>query len=316
VLSAPIAILIAVAGARIWALRSRVIKGTAMAFFTCLSFMVVRVAFANHQTYVSGRDFLPALTTWLSDHPKARLWTRASIQNEMDLRFGYRFSDPVHQHLGSPGYGSVIDASFWELHREGDFVLVQPDWLQFSALYPAVDRRKLKLATLLHGPYSTATIYEVKPLPRSHGSHFLSDDDPVRITQPLGALQWDQSFDGSTMLLNGVPYDKGIGTHSGSEIVFAIDGHYKVFSADVGLDDTADRTPGSVVFAVYADGKLMGQSPVMRWDSPTVSLQIDVTGVSELKLVVEDAGDGNVWDHADWANATISDGSTEPLHSE
>jgi beta-galactosidase len=54
----------------------------------------------------------------------------------------------------------------------------------------------------------------------------------------------------------------------------------------------------------------------MHWESPAMPLRIDIAGVSELKLVVEDAGDGNVWDHADWANAVISDGLTAPVRLE
>jgi lysophospholipase L1-like esterase len=32
---------------------------------------------------------------------------------------------------------------------------------------------------------------------------------------------------------------------------------------------------------------------------------VNVTGADRLKLVVTDAGDGNGWDHADWADATL-----------
>jgi len=34
-------------------------------------------------------------------------------------------------------------------------------------------------------------------------------------------------------------------------------------------------------------------------------IELDITGISELKLIVNDAGDGQNWDHADWAEAKV-----------
>jgi hypothetical protein len=49
----------------------------------------------------------------------------------------------------------------------------------------------------------------------------------------------------------------------------------------------------------------------MLWGTPIEKLKIDVTGVTELKLAVGDAGDGVGWDQADWADAAVLDGRTE-----
>ena len=97
-------------------------------------------------------------------------------------------------------------------------------------------------------------------------------------------------------------YDKGIGTHAASEIVYQLDPVDVRFSAVVGVDDFQRESPySSVVFEVEADGELVYQSPVMRGDSAPQQVELDVLGVEQLVLRVTDAGDGNNSDHADWA---------------
>jgi NPCBM/NEW2 domain-containing protein len=36
-----------------------------------------------------------------------------------------------------------------------------------------------------------------------------------------------------------------------------------------------------------------------------MDIDADVTGAQQLDLVVDDAGDGNGYDHSDWADATL-----------
>ena len=62
---------------------------------------------------------------------------------------------------------------------------------------------------------------------------------------------------------------------------------------------------GSVVFQLVADGKTVFQSGVLRGSSATLPIKVDVSGVKQLALVVNDAGDGNHSDHADWAGGVI-----------
>jgi beta-galactosidase len=79
----------------------------------------------------------------------------------------------------------------------------------------------------------------------------------------------------------------------------------KFFEADIGLDDTEDRTTGSVVFKVLVDDSLRYTSPVMKWDTPTEHVKVPLSGGRMLTLIVEDAGDGDRFDHASWADAVI-----------
>jgi hypothetical protein len=85
-----------------------------------------------------------------------------------------------------------------------------------------------------------------------------------------------------------------------SELRFEVPAGCSSFSALVGVDDEVGSR-GSVVFEVWngTTSKLFS-SDVRRGGQPALLLSGSVAGVSELRLVVTDAGDGKAWDHADW----------------
>ena len=63
---------------------------------------------------------------------------------------------------------------------------------------------------------------------------------------------------------------------------------------------------GSVEFQVWGDGKMLVSSGIVRGTRTSVPIAADLVGVHTLSLVVTKAGDGNAYDHADWANARLS----------
>ena len=133
----------------------------------------------------------------------------------------------------------------------------------------------------------------------------LSALEPISARQDHGMLQTDANFQGGPLRLNDREYEFGLGTHANSEIRYRLQGNFSFFESDVGLDDSEDRSPGSVVFKVYVDGDLRYQSPVLRWDSEVQHVRIDVRNADELLLKVEDGVDGDTCDHADWAGALL-----------
>jgi NPCBM/NEW2 domain len=116
-----------------------------------------------------------------------------------------------------------------------------------------------------------------------------------------GTVQRDKSVGGNPLRLAGAEYERGVGTHADSTMHLELDGRTTRFTALVGVDDEA-ANPASVRFRVIGDGAVLFDSGVMR---PTERLKIDIdtTGVRQMTLHVDDAGDGDSWDHADWANA-------------
>lgn len=104
-------------------------------------------------------------------------------------------------------------------------------------------------------------------------------------------------------------FDKGLGTHAESEIVYALDGKYERFESYIGVTgrDNAHNHYGSVSFEVVLDGKSAYKSPVLKGGGAYKHIQIDVSGVKELRLLVGDGGDGDASDHAGWADAKVID---------
>ncbi len=140
---------------------------------------------------------------------------------------------------------------------------------------------------------------------------YLSDLPFASATNGWGPVERDMnvggqnSGDGSTIVLNGVSYTKGLGTNSVSDITLNLDGLYKTFLSDVGLDDV-QKFDGSVQFQVYADGVLKFDSGIMGPTSTTQDISFDVTNVQQLTLHVGDGGDGNAFDWGDWAGARLT----------
>ena len=110
--------------------------------------------------------------------------------------------------------------------------------------------------------------------------------------------------DGGPITIGGVVFDRGVGVHAPSRISVDLAGRCSSFLADVGLDDEVDDR-GSVTFTVLGDGERIASSGVVRGDQASVPLSADVEGVDDLTLVVSAGGDGNGFDHADWADARL-----------
>ncbi|XZK28131.1 NPCBM/NEW2 domain-containing protein [Clostridium perfringens] len=112
-----------------------------------------------------------------------------------------------------------------------------------------------------------------------------------------------------------VEYDKGLGTHANSEIVYDLSGkNYGMFETYVGVDrEMRNSNEPSVIFEVYVDGKKVFDSGVMNVNTERKHVLIPIAGASELKLVAKDGGNGNAGDHADWADAKVYNTSDKPI---
>ena len=156
------------------------------------------------------------------------------------------------------------------------------------------------------------------------GDNYLSDLSPASL--PLngwGPMETDQSNgelaagDGGPLTIGGQVYAKGLGVHARSEVVYDLGGNCTAFTADAGVDDEVGSF-GSVTFEVWngATAKLF-DSGLRRGTDAALPVSVDVTGVSQLRLVVTDGGNDAHYDHADWANAQVACGpdGTPPVIS-
>jgi hypothetical protein len=140
---------------------------------------------------------------------------------------------------------------------------------------------------------------------------YLSDMDWVSATCSWGTIQKDLSIDGNTITIGGVVYDKGIGTHAQSEIVYQLNRAYDLFVCTFGIDDEAY---GSADFQVYGDDDLLFTSRVLH-HGESGKCELWIKDYNQLRLVVGDGGDGIGSDHADWADAKLVSGITSPVQT-
>lgn len=133
---------------------------------------------------------------------------------------------------------------------------------------------------------------------------YLSDLEPASVYQQWGKLKRDRSVDGNHLTVNGYKYAKGLGTHANSEIVYKLDGRFKFLEGSIGLDDEQRRS-NKISFLIYADSRLIFESGIIGgWQNPRY-FYLPVAEAAELKLVVNDGGDGINYDHADWLGVKL-----------
>nr|WP_158088539.1 NPCBM/NEW2 domain-containing protein [Thermoactinospora rubra] len=82
-------------------------------------------------------------------------------------------------------------------------------------------------------------------------------------------------------------------------------GRCTAFTAQVGVDNS-QGTRGSVRFSVKSGEQVLAASPVLRNADPAHPLTARLDGVRYLDLVVDNGGDGNGNDHADWGEARLT----------
>jgi len=125
--------------------------------------------------------------------------------------------------------------------------------------------------------------------------------------QGYGDPHKNKSCDSNPLTIGGKVFQRGFGTHAEGLLHVKLDGGAQKFTASVGVDDEVNNNPASSVeFFVIGDGKTLWNSGVMRAGDAAKTCDVDLTGVKSLTLKVGEAGDGNTWDHADWADAKFA----------
>ena len=140
---------------------------------------------------------------------------------------------------------------------------------------------------------------------------YLTDYDWKSANSGWGNVNKDKSVDNNKLTLTdeegqAISYDRGIGTHATSTIVYDLsDKDYAYFSSYVGVDREMYGSVGSISFEVYVDGEKKFDSGIMNSRDPKKYVEVDINGAKELKLVVKDGGNGNGSDHATWGDAKL-----------
>ena len=102
----------------------------------------------------------------------------------------------------------------------------------------------------------------------------------------------------------GVEYKRGVGSHSVSRLLLNLDGKAKSFTGLVGADDH-NLFAGNMEFQILADQKVVWSSGIIHKGKPAIPFKVNLKGVKKLALLIKEAGDGIMYDHADWLEAKI-----------
>ncbi|MEV6490171.1 NPCBM/NEW2 domain-containing protein [Actinoplanes sp. NPDC051633] len=156
---------------------------------------------------------------------------------------------------------------------------------------------------------TTASAEVATPLPP--GWSWVSDRPFEAVTNGWGSVERDMSNgeeaagDGEPLTIAGRAYPKGLGVHALSRVTVPLGGACTRLRADAGVDDETG-SDGTVVFSAWLDGAKVWDSGRVTGGAGAAPVDVDLGGAGSLELRVEDAGDGNAHDHADWAAARIS----------
>ena len=138
---------------------------------------------------------------------------------------------------------------------------------------------------------------------------YLSQLEPREVKErttlaPAQPHRRNRNCRGEALALGGNHFAWGVGVHADSELTYDIGGRFKSFAATVGIDDKVGGL-GSVVFALLGDGRELAKTPVVRGGDAPRQLSVQVAGVKALTLRVTSAGDLDLGDCANWADARL-----------
>ncbi|MHB8674379.1 MAG: NPCBM/NEW2 domain-containing protein, partial [Candidatus Limnocylindrales bacterium] len=187
-----------------------------------------------------------------------------------------------------------------------------------SDLVPSVDTKSATFtghatgSAVIHAvsggltPVDSGAITVTAALP----STWVSDIGWTTMTNGWGPAEIDMSNgeqlagDGRPITLHGTVYPKGLGVHAASDLTYTLAGMCASFSSDIGIDSEVYPN-GSVIFQVFADGTKVYDSGIVTATTPTITVNVNLSGVKVLDLVVVQ-GTTMAYDHADWAGARVS----------
>lgn len=135
---------------------------------------------------------------------------------------------------------------------------------------------------------------------------WLDELDVSKIDQSAGEARSNRSMWNTPLVIAGEKYERGVGTHAESYFRIKLDGKTTLFTASVGIDDSApenELNQASSEFFIIGDGKILWRSGIIRGREKAKKVELSTKGVKSLLLRVDYCGDGIVGDRANWVDA-------------
>jgi len=127
---------------------------------------------------------------------------------------------------------------------------------------------------------------------------------PVSYEQtPMLGPGWEylagRSVLGGPILVAGERYERGIGVHSRSNLVFELNGEYREFVTSFGMDD--DSGPlADVTVVLLVDGQRRFEKAHVRRGALYGPVRVDVAHAGRIELMVDYGDNGDLQDRFDW----------------
>ena len=178
--------------------------------------------------------------------------------------------------------------------------------VRYPNALPMPEKIYLSSKALLEGMTLTSSMpteQQVRPVERINGV-YLDTMKPVQATQEFGVLQINQNIVQKPIRIKNRYFARGLGSHASARIVYDItDQGFNRFQTWLGAD--SENQVSSMTFTIQVDGVKRWESGLVTAQDPARFVDIDVTGGKTLELLVDNAGDGNVCDHADFGEARL-----------
>ena len=107
----------------------------------------------------------------------------------------------------------------------------------------------------------------------------------ISAKQDFKHLTFDQSCHLLTPIQIGEEhFAKGLGMHANGTAVFALNGRFTRFTAQVGVDNNSDTAGrGTVTFAIKVDGKQVAQTGVLKGRDAPQAIDVPVEGAQQAR---------------------------------
>ena len=141
-----------------------------------------------------------------------------------------------------------------------------------------------------------ASSLAVDNVPAAEPSPVYLDALADQITSTFGELGINASCDdrATKLRIKDKQYQRGLAHHASddSSLFVPLDGQYKTFEAEIGIQWQGGKSYPIVDFLVYVDDKLVFESGIVRENDPPRKISIPVEGADMLRLVATVAGNG------------------------
>lgn len=139
--------------------------------------------------------------------------------------------------------------------------------------------------------------------------HWLSDQTPISVEHtPLLGLDWpyvvDRNVLGNAIRVGGETFRHGIGVHGRTRVTYDLQGRYREFVTQFGMDDDSG-TLADVDVAILVDGQRSFDRQGVRRGRLHGPIRLDVSHANRVELVTDFGANGDLQDRFDWVEPAL-----------